>query len=173
MATMGIKGHQQFDQLLDNMEALVKSSIEPAMRRAPKMNVAEIAEFYQQLKAIYDRVKALHEDMLTPHKEKIAKEVLPQIFEDGKCKTFTTASGYRITASVPAVYVSIPPEQREAAYAWLKKNFPDAIREQANSSTLGSLAKELMESNRSMPEDLFTVSLVPNTSVTKVKTAKK
>ena len=98
-----------------------------------------------------------------------AKEVsMPVRMDADKVKTFNT-DRYRVTRTA-RVFASILSDKVQSAYEWLRKHQYDAlIKETVNSSSLSAAAKELMESGRELPEDLFRVHLKDGVSITKKK----
>lgn len=93
--------------------------------------------------------------------------VCPEVFEQAGVSHIPLDAGYRVTISY-TLRASVNGDDRTAAYAWLKKHHPDTVIETVNASTLSKLARELLEQeNRELPEKLFKVVNVPNTSVTR------
>lgn len=95
---------------------------------------------------------------------------LPATFEQDGVTSIPLAEGYRVGVST-TTRASIREGQRAAAYKWLRDNgLGDIIGETINSGTLSSTAKKMQEdNNRELPEQLFNVALMPNTSVTQTK----
>lgn len=102
---------------------------------------------------------------------KLDESIIPDAF-DGKVTTITSGEGDRGTVSTK-VYASIPADNREAAYDWLRNNnYAEMITETVNASSLSSLAKEIMEENRELPDDIFRVHEKSKLSLTRSKKRK-
>lgn len=100
------------------------------------------------------------------HKE--TKELtVPQALEQAGVDNVPLSEGFRIGVS-ENWRASIREGQKQAAFVWLRDNGKgDVIQPTINASTLSALAKELGEKNIEMPDMIFNVAQVPNTSVTK------
>lgn len=93
---------------------------------------------------------------------------LPDRFDAEKVKTFNTDQ-FRVTKTV-RLMASIVPEEKEAAFKWLRDNNYDAlIKETVNASSLSTAAKELMESGKELPDDYFRTHSKNGVSITKLK----
>lgn len=107
-----------------------------------------------------------------PLKQEFAKlktERVPGLFEQEGIDNVPLSEGFTVGTSTTK-YASIKPGHKEAAYAWLReKDKGDLIQETINSSTLSAFARELAEQNFDLPEDIFNVADVNNTSVRKNK----
>lgn len=92
---------------------------------------------------------------------------VPELFEQAGVPNVPLDEGFRVGIAIRTV-ASIVPGQKDAAYTWLQENDAgDLIQPTVNASTLSKFAKEMGEGNKDLPDDLFTVTLMPNTSVTK------
>jgi hypothetical protein len=130
------------------------------------MDVGEAAEEYVRCRLIDGAVEDL-EKVITAAKEKLSKEVVPEVFNTKKCTTFTSKLGYRVTV-IAACMASIKDKVR--GYAWLRENeMGSLITETVNAQTLASVAKDMKSDNRDLPADIFNVAWQNRTSVTKVK----
>lgn len=96
--------------------------------------------------------------------------IVPEVFEREDVPHIPLAEGFRVGTSSTA-YASIKGGAKEDAIKWLKaNNYEDIVQETVNSSTLSALARNLREEkNVDLPEDLFSVNDVLNTSVTRTK----
>lgn len=92
----------------------------------------------------------------------------PEVFEAAGVTHVPLAEGYRVGLNY-LTRASIRAGLKEVAHQWLIENgHQDIITETVNASTLSALARTLQEEeNLSLPEDLFNVALMTNTSVTK------
>jgi hypothetical protein len=129
---------------------------------------SEFAQVYINLRGIQDVINALNKQV-NAVEAKMAEFTIPTCFAREKLKSFTTDNGYRVGTS-KTLRASILKERREAAYKWLRANgLPDLITETVNAGTLISTAKDMLEEGKELPEALFNVAYVDNTSLTKVK----
>jgi hypothetical protein len=108
-------------------------------------------------------LKPLNEEI-----EKTKKVRLPEMFSTHNIKSLTTTTGYRITIS-QKMYAGFKADMKEIGIEWLRSNnAEDLIQETVNSQSLSRFAKDLIEEGRELPEDIFNVAIIPNTSRTKV-----
>ncbi len=93
--------------------------------------------------------------------------IVPNCFEQSGVDSVPLSEGFRVgTSSV--TYASIATGKKPEAYVWLRDHDKgDVIQETINASTLSALAREMAEKNEELPEDLFKVVPIANTSVTK------
>jgi hypothetical protein len=118
--------------------------------------------FHRLMTVIEDRIKPLN--LLF---ERYKMFDMPELMEHSGVTSVPLDVGYRVTVSY-TTRASVRPEEKAAAYAWLQKNHPDLLIETVNASTLSAFAREQMkEHNKELPQKLFNVQDVPNTSVTK------
>jgi hypothetical protein len=67
------------------------------------------------------------------------------------------------------MYAGFKADMKEIGIEWLRSNnAEDLIQETVNSQSLSRFAKDLIEEGRELPEDIFNVAIIPNTSRTKV-----
>lgn len=92
----------------------------------------------------------------------------PAAFEQSGITSVPLTEGYRVGISY-TLRASIKAEMKTDAYKWLQQNqLGDIITETVNSSTLSATARTLLEDqNKELPDKLFNVANVPNTSVTR------
>lgn len=113
-----------------------------------------LADDLKPLKALYEQYKEV---------------AVPAIFEEDGVTSIPLDEGFRVGTSY-TFRASIRPDQKDEAYAWLRSaNLGDIITSTVNSSTLAKTAKELAEENKELPDALFNVARMPNTSVTQTK----
>ena len=95
--------------------------------------------------------------------------VLPEKMDDEDVSTLTVPGVGR--ASIQSdIYFSIPADQRESCYEWLRENgHGDIIQETVNSSTGKSWAKEMMKLGKPIPEGMFKVTPFSRVQVTRIK----
>lgn len=138
------------------------------MGAANKKSTISLARAYVVLYKLNEAVEVF-DKAFTALFEKFKKEVIPQAFEQAGIPSIPLDEGMRVGTS-HRTFASIKPGSKEAAYDWLRANYPDIIQPTVNSSTLSALAKSLQEEdNKELPENLFNVALVPTTSVTVTK----
>ncbi len=138
------------------------------MVAANKRSVISLARAYVVLYKLNESVEAF-DKAFSALFERYKKELIPAAFEQAGIPSLPLDEGMRVGTSY-RTFASIRPDEKERAYAWLRKNYPDIIQPTVNSSTLSSLAKTMQEEdNLELPSDLFNVALVPTTSVTVAK----
>lgn len=95
---------------------------------------------------------------------------IPETFESEKISSFTSTLGFRVTVAERLV-ASIPVENKDSAYEWLRKNgLGSLVIETVNASSLAAAAKHMIEEeNKDLPDDLFKTTIIKQTSMTKVK----
>lgn len=94
---------------------------------------------------------------------------LPTAFEAAGVPTVNLDEGYRVTVQ-HKLHASIRGDKKEEAYKWLNENgLGDLITNTVNASTLSAAAKSMAEDNIELPDEIFNVAIIPNTSVTKTK----
>lgn len=151
---------------IDRLNALANSWKED-LANIRTLPVEEAAQKYVEFREIYDYLDVMR-DAFVDIKEKLSKEVLPAVFEDSMVdSSVSLKSGFRITIT-HKTYATVL--DKTNAYEWLENNeLGDIIQPSVSASTLSAVAKKLLEENRSLPPELFKVTLQPNTSMTKLK----
>lgn len=144
-------------------------SVIAQVEASKKSGAISAARSYVVLYRIAERIGELL-DPLSKYTNVLKSVDLPQIFETEGIPNVTLEEGYRVGIS-HTTRASVRPGQKEAAIEWLNNHDKgDLIQPTINASTLSSLAKQMMEEdNVELPDDIFNVALVPNTSVNKVK----
>lgn len=162
---------------------------------AKQGSATELARCYIEVRNFYE---ALHEvsKELTKLKDQMSYQDIPQAFEREGTTTLTFKDGYRVTVST---LVRASTKDMEQSIAWCKRcecghpevdhgnginstlgcgqckcqdyNAPNAalVKETINAQTLAAFVRAEMEEGREVPDNVFTVSIGQNTSVTKVK----
>lgn len=103
---------------------------------------------------------------ISKHNALLKQVIVPKVFSDTDSKTLT-AFGYRFSVST-RLSASMP--DKVAGQTWLRENeLGDIIKPTVNAQTLAKVAKDLIEEGYELDPDLFNVSYVENTSITKVK----
>lgn len=132
--------------------ARAKGAVATARAYVVLYKLAEsLEEFRKQFSELFERYK---------------KDVVPAALDAEGVTSIPLDEGMRV-GTQSRTFASIRPDSKDLAYDWLRQNYPDLLVPTVNSSSLSSLAKQLMEEeNRELPETLFNVALVPTTSVT-------
>ena len=135
----------------------------------PDRPASELAHVYGAFRDIAEELASATK-IVSDAVSLLGMDRIPKAFEREGITTFTTKSGYRVTVSERYV-ASIKKENKDEAYAWLRKNGLDAlIVETVNASTLSAAGKAMIEEKgKELPEALFTTAYLPGTSLTKVK----
>jgi hypothetical protein len=155
-------------KILQTVSAAAKmvTQLEKEMARAKKGGSISLARAFVALHRLNARVGEELEPLVNLFKKYKELEV-PATFEADKITHVPLEEGFRVGLS-SRLFASIPAGKREQAYQWLRDNgLGDLITATVNAGTLSAAAKEMMEEkNEELPKELFTVALVPNTSVT-------
>lgn len=98
---------------------------------------------------------------------------IPEAFENEKISTLTDAdTGDRVTIT-QRMLASIPADNRELAYAWLRENGHESlITETVNASSLSAFAKTQMEAGFELPDEIFKTTIMNQVSLTRGKKSK-
>lgn len=149
--------------------AAMEKELDKLRKKGEPIRLARAFVVIHRLKARLDAINGdngAFNRVFSEYKE----QVLPGAFEAAGITHVPLDEGFRVGLS-SKTWVSIPPEKREAAYQWLRDNgLESLITSTVNSSTLSSTARTMMEeSNKELPDTLFNVAIVPNTSVTQLK----
>lgn len=142
----------------------------PAVKRA---NIATACAAYKAFDDQYDALNNIRKE-IGKKLEALSRDTIPEMMgeQDPPVKTITLTlpSGLRFRFTT-AQKVSCSIVDKEAGIAWLKtQGHGGLIQETVNSSSLASFAKDYPKSQgKDLPEDLFKVSLMTYTSVTKAQ----
>jgi len=138
---------------------------------AQKAGVVTLARAFVVMHRLNERMLS-EERAFKPFREayRTFKELtMPEACEQAGLENVPLSEGYRVGTST-TIRASIRPDMKQEAFVWLMEHQNgDVIQETVNASTLSALARELREVNVDLPEDLFNVADVNNTSVTKIK----
>lgn len=147
------------------LEATLRKQMKSAREAGSVPLARAFVVYHRAMERLKEDLKPV-EELFRQYKE----ADLPEAFEQAGVTSIPLTEGFRIGVS-STTRASIREGQRAAAYDWLRQNgLGDIIGETINSSTLSSTAKTLMEqNNKELPESLFNVALMPNTSVTATK----
>lgn len=143
-------------------------TLEREVQEAENKGPIETSRAFVRMRRVKDFVDEVFKPFNTVY-EKMKVEKIPQIFETAGVPSINLDEGFRITVS-HKLWASIKGGKKEEAYVWLKENgLEDLITETVNSSTLSAAARTMVEDNVDLPDELFSVAIVPNTSITKTK----
>lgn len=151
------------------IEALLPQ-LQKELTAASKAGPVQLARAFVVLHRLNDRMLS-EEKAFKPYKtlwSEAKRVMVPACFEQAGVPNVALSEGFRVGVSEPQIYASVKPGQKSAAFAWLEEQGKrDLVQETINASTLSAFARELGEKNEELPEDIFTVARLPNTSVTR------
>lgn len=155
--------------LIFQIEALLPD-LQKELTAANKAGPVQLARAFVVLHRINDRMLS-EEKAFKPYKElwsQTKRFTVPACFEQAGVPNVPLSEGFRVGVTKPQIFASVKTGQKAAAFAWLQENGKgDLIQETLNASTLSAFAQELGEKNEELPENIFSVARLPNTSVTK------
>lgn len=161
----------KFDTALDFMDRAWAENFEKEMALVGA-DAIEVARAFVKLRHLKDRTEAVTK-LVSLAYEKLKTTDLPEAFERAGVPSVSLDEGFRVTVS-HKLYASIKKDMKEAAFKWLEENdLGDLITPTVNASTLSAVAKTMGEENRELDPELFSIAIVPNTSVTAVKRGAK
>jgi len=162
---------QKFDTALDYLDRAWAEHFEQEMSLVGT-DAIEVARAFVKLRHLKDRTEAVAKAISIAY-EQIKTTTLPEAFDMAGVPSVNLEEGFRVTVS-HKLYASIKKDMKEAALEWLRANdLGDLISPTVNASTLSAVAKTMGEENRELDPELFSVAIVPNTSVTPVKRGAK
>jgi hypothetical protein len=150
-------------QDLDLLAQLVKLGTQTAV---DSDDPATVAAHLQTIRALGRSLVAKAEE-ITKHADVISQEILPTMFFNKRLKTANFVGVGRVTINQKWSAVILNPEK---AFAYLRaQGNGGVIKETIHHETLGALAREAaIDLKQPLPDDLFKVSTVNYTSITKV-----
>lgn len=160
----------KFAKALDALYKALASEIAPQLVDARKDGAVSLARAFVAFHRLNDKLDAVCKAFEAQF-AKLKGEVIPAAFEAEGVPNVSLSEGFRVGIA-HNFRASIKEGMKDKAYHWLRANgMGDLITSTVNSSTLSAAAKHRTEDeNKDMPEDLFTVAIMPNTSVTQTKT---
>lgn len=146
-----------------------KNEARDSLKGKPLRELAEIMVGYRQNK---DDLEA-ELKIVNAYFDVLRFELVPERMElDGVDRIVYDGIG-RLQTTGDAL-VAVKPGQKEAFYAWLKKNkLEDLIQPVVNASTLKAFVKGRIKGGLSYPTDCLNVTPITRASITKVATTKK
>jgi hypothetical protein len=150
--------------------------LEKEMVRAKKGGPASLARAFVALHRLEKRIDEVLNPLFSTKEEAMGllprykTREIPALFEAEGIRNVPLTEGFRVGIS-SRFLASIKPDQREAAYEWLRNNsLGELITPVVNAGTLSAAGKRMLEDdNKELPTELFNVAMVPTTSVTEVK----
>ena len=168
----GLSTEQKIQFLADKIMSVM---VDTAAADGAESGMDRVKRYARRMKMVsnaFDILKPVI-DALNEEYDDIRKGLLPDQMQEEDIKTITIDGVGRVQLAGD-VYASIPAEQQEAAFTWLRENgYGDLIRETVFSATLKAWAKEGLEQERKMPEDIFKVTPYTRASIVKVNGSKK
>jgi len=144
----------------------------PKLQRQVSANQKAGAITLARTYVVVHRMQARIDEILKPLSElsaQLKNVAIPEAFEAEGIPSVNLEEGFRVGVSV-TTRASVRPGQKEAAIEWLSSNgYADIVQPTINASTLSSLAKQIGEDNKDLPDTIFNVALMTNTSVTATK----
>lgn len=122
---------------------------------------------FNSLRHVNELIKEARE-ALSEMADLLSTRDIPDLFRSKKVKTLTVEGVGRCTVSYR---YSCSMLNKDTGFKWLRDNgHGGLIQETVNAQTLGSFAKNLIETEgKDMPDDIFKTGQSPYTSITKVK----
>lgn len=139
------------------------------LEKVRKKGAIPTAKAFVVLHRLKDKMDAAQK-VFTAVFEEYKNTVLPEMLEAEGVTSLPLAEGFRVGVNHRWA-ASIREGMKDQAYQWLREHkLDDIITSTINSSTLSATAKSLSEDdNIDLPDDLFNVAIIPNTSVTRTK----
>lgn len=153
---------------IDQLDQLVSHALQDELDYVDELGAIEQARAFVDLRYVKDELDEVSKKVNKVY-EQYKVEKLPAAFEAAGVPTISLEEGYRVTVQ-HRLHASIKSGKKDDAYNWLNENgLGDLITDTVNASTLSAAARSMGEDNIELPEEIFNVAILPNTSVTKVK----
>lgn len=153
--------------LLESGLPVLKVELENAARRDHVSFARAFVAFYklrQQAMEIFNKEEGSFHELWKRTCEEMGKAI-----EGAGTTNVPLTEGIRVQSS-NTTRASIKEGQKDKAYAWLRQNgYGDLVSVTVNSSSLSSLAGDLIKENQQLPEQYFNLYYQPVISVTKIK----
>ncbi len=150
----------------------VAKTAEDGAELSPMALIKDRAKRMKELATVYGIIKPVY-DSINAEFDQIRKKTLPDLMAAEDVRTITLDGIGRVQLAGDC-YASIPAEQQEAAFEWLRgNNYGDLIKETVHSATLKAWAKEGLAAGRELPEGVFKVEPYVRASIVKVKGSSK
>ena len=155
-------------KLLDDLLVALRGELTAEFNAAVTSDVVEAARAFVALRHLKDKIDET-DTAFNKLFEPAKNETMPQKFEEAGVPSVTLDEGQRVTVS-HLVRASVKGGKKDEAFQWLRDNgLGDTVSETVNSSTLSAVAKSLIEDGSELDEDLFSVHVLPTTSVTRTR----
>lgn len=153
---------------LNQIKFAIGGDLTSEVKVAHDGGAVELARAFVALRSLKDEIDECSK-IFSKLFEDVKGVQLPAKFEAEGVPTINLDEGYRVSVS-HRVFASIKTGQKDMAMKWLRSNgLEDLVTETVNSSTLSAVAKSMAEENRELDGELFSVAVLPSTSVTKTK----
>lgn len=172
----GIKLLEKVADHLDQLRERLDATRGDMLKEAAQLTTPDLARFFVQAKLVKDALEEL-EKSVNPFHMRFKEVLIPDRFEAEGITSLPLEGVGRVGVS-QTVRASIDPTLKDAAFEWLRSNDKDIVQETVNASTLGALAKTVLEDEgKDLPERAgFRTLLVWNGTFTRTaqrKTTKK
>ena len=149
------------------LDEFVDNTFLPELEGASKGEINKLLVFYKQMKDAHDALDKARKRISTKL-QSVAYNTIPERMEAADMKTVTIEHDLKFRATI-SHRMSCSMLDKEQAFQWLRDNDLGAIiSETVNAGTMGATAKAFMaDTGRELPEDIFKISVTPNTSITK------
>lgn len=160
----------KFAKALDALYKALAAKIAPELVAAREDSAEQLARAFVAFHRLNDKLDAITKAFEAQFAQ-LKGEVIPSAFEARGLPNVTLSEGFRVGVA-HNFRASIKEGQRDRAFQWLRENkLGDLITTTVNASTLSAAMKHRVEEdNLDAPDELFTVTVMLNTSVTTTKT---
>lgn len=160
---------RKFSEQLDALYKVLANELAPELAKAREAGAVNLARAFVAFHRLNDKLDALDKAFEATFAD-LKGVVIPAAFEAEGLPNVPLSEGYRVGIA-HNFRASIKEGMRSEAYQWLRENgLGDLITTTVNASTLSAAAKHrLEEDNKDFPEELFSVAIMLNTSVTTTK----
>jgi hypothetical protein len=160
MGTLAIIAEQ-----LENAVLAAQTRFETAKKGEPDAMI----RLYVAADEEYDRLDKARKAM-GALLEGVSRNFIPELMAERSIKTISLDDIKRRISVSTRISASIVPDQKAMAFNWLREHgAAELIQSTVNAGTLSSFAKERIEEGFDLPGDLFKMSSMQYTSVTKLK----
>lgn len=160
---------RKFSEQLDALYRVLSVELVAELVKAREAGAVNLARAFVAFHRLNDKLDALDKAFEATFAD-LKGVVIPAAFEAEGLPNVPLSEGFRVGLS-HNFRASIKEGQRDRAFQWLRENkLGDLITTTVNASTLSAAMKHRVEEdNLDAPEELFTVAIMPNTSVTTTK----
>lgn len=138
----------------------------PTREQLDALPAIELVRVMDRLHKLQDELKELTAPVNKLY-DALRFSALPRAMETEGLESFVVAGVGRVSLTAD-LRVSIPAEQKEAAYTWLhEQGSGDIITETINASTLAALARKRLRDGKPLPAELFKCSPFTRATISK------